>query len=267
MQKRVKNIFLLGLIVCVALYCSGCATYMKHPDFDKRHKNIKTVSVVEPDVEVYNLTFKGERALMTELLEPIASYSKEESEKSFRQKGYILNKLDLSKEALEKEPSLKTELFNIRRLFNQRLDDITKAKQKKFTYSLGADINILSNISDSNVLIFVKVSAVKKSAGEIAKDLTKTLVVAAVTLGSVVVFYSHCWCLIQVAVVDGDTGDILWYNHNTATAQNLDAAREKEMRRAICSLFEPFPQIAKEATAKETPTAPQTEPAYEKSSL
>lgn len=243
----IKKIFLTGLILSFALYCSGCATYRKHPDFDKRHKDIKTVSVVEPDVEVYKLTFKGDREMMMELLEPLVMVSKDEAERIFREKGYTVNKLDLSKEALKKDPELKSILFNVRELFKKRLDDIAKRKSKKFTYSLGADINDLSNISDSDVLIFIKESAVKKGGGEIAKDVTKSIVVAVATLGAFVPFYATCWCTIQVAVVDGYTGDILWYNHNAGTAQGLDAAHTKAIKKAIYGLFKPFPSIAKEA--------------------
>lgn len=235
-----RKIFVWMLIIVFLASTSGCASYMKCPDFKERHQHIQHIAVVAPDIEVYRLTFKGDQEMLYELIPLVRQYSQDEFEITLKKKGYDVEKLDLSKEALEKDPELKSALFNIRQAYNKKLQDIQRRKKRQFTYSLGSDVNLFADLGSADTLLFVKGTGYKKSGGEIAKDIVKSVLLSAVSLGNVMMLPSFNVAIFKVAFVDGDTGEILWFNHNTNNA-NINVEKEKRVRSAMRSLLKPFP--------------------------
>jgi hypothetical protein len=231
------------LIVVFIISSSGCASYRVHPEFKERHKNIRSVAVMPPDIEVYKLTFKGDKEPMYEVIAVATKQSKDEIEKIFNDKGYQVQELNLSEEKLKDEPDLRSALFNIRELYKKTLGDIAKRKQKKFTYSLGSDINQFADLANSDILVMMKAEGFKKTGGEIAKDIIKSTLIFAATLGSVFVHYTPSAAVIYLAVIDGNTGDILWFNNNQANP-NIDMAKEKHIRVTLKRLLKAFPDSA-----------------------
>lgn len=235
MLRLIKVTVFLGTVV---IFLPGCATYRTHPTFKERQREIQTVAVLPPEVEVVKITFKGDQELMYDLIGLVAKQSKEEIENVFREKGYDVHSLELSEEELNSTPDLKTDLFNLREIYVKTLEDISKRRQKKFTYSVGSDVNRFADLSQSEVLVLTKVDAFKKTKGEIAKDLAKSILIAVVT--GIQVHSLHDAVSIRLAVVDGNTGDILWLN--AMPGGGVDAAKEKELRKAVRSLLQPFPK-------------------------
>lgn len=236
----------LALAVCVmfALNISGCATYQVHPEFKERHKTIKSVSIMPPKVEAYILNFQGDKKMLSELVPVMEKTTIEKLEKVFSDKGYQVNKLDLSEENLSKNPNLRTSLFHINELFEKQLQNIQKRKKSKFTYSVEAEANIFANLSSSDVLIFVKEDGIKKSAGEIAKDVAKGLMISAacILVGAIYIpIPQTAATVVHVAIVDGNDGAILWYNNNITTP-NYDPENQKQLGVLIGSLVNPFPE-------------------------
>jgi hypothetical protein len=240
-RKSANRIFSLSLGVIFLLYSCGCATYLVHPDFKERQKSIHSFAVMPPEVSVYKLTFKGDRLTMYDLIPVVERYTIEEIKKIFIEKNYEFRELNLSKDVLAKNLKLKTALFNVNKLFNKALNDIQKRKKKEFTYTLGWEVNRFADISNSDILIFVKVEGFKKTGGEIAKDFLKSILIGVATLGSAFVIYYPSVTLVRVAVVDSNNGNILWYNHNIGY-HNVDCVNEKAFRRVIRFILRPFPK-------------------------
>lgn len=246
---RKTFIYVISLIFTV----SGCASYQKHPTFIEKHKKIYTASVMPPDVEIYKLNFKGDKDPMYDLMAKATDFSKDEIEKIFSKKNYDVQKLDLGDDVLAENPELKTALFNVKSLFNQKLGEINKRKQKQFTYSLGSDVNQFADIANADVLVFIKETGYKKTGGEIAKDVAKSVLISAafaVFGGIAYVPISPSVATIQIAVVDSNTGDILWYNYNRDNP-GIDLGNEKSARGILQTLFNSFPKrIAEEKQIK-----------------
>lgn len=240
-MKRSYFIVTAGLFL--GFGASGCATYQVHPDFKERQKSIKTLACLPPDVAVYKLGFTGGKEPMYDLYPAVKTQTVEELQRVFEEKGYEIRPLDLSESALNQEPELRTTLHTVQEVYQKTLGDIAKRRQKKFTYSIGSEINSLADWAQADVLLMVKWEAYKKTGGEIAKDMAKTILIAAATFGSVVPIFPTSQGLMQVAVVDGNTGDILWYHNNLATTA-VDVEQEEQLKRAVAQAVKPFPLSA-----------------------
>ena len=80
-MNRIKRTVAIILITSFMISVSGCATYMRHPDFKERHKDIRYVSIMPPKIDIYKLTFKGDKEMMFDLLDPTAKISIDEIKK------------------------------------------------------------------------------------------------------------------------------------------------------------------------------------------
>lgn len=243
MKFILKRFLAITVIISFALNLSGCATYQIHPEFKERHKNIKSASVMKPQVEAYILTFQGDKKMLDELMPVMEKTTLEQLEKTLSDKGYIVKKLDLNEEALNNNPDLRTTLFHVNEVFKKQLEDIAKRKKKQFTYTLGAEVNTFANLADCDILIFAKEDGIKKSAGEIAKDVAKGLVfsAAALLVGVIAIpIPKTAITVIHIAVIDGNDGAILWYNNN-ALNPDCNPENQKQLAKVIGSLIKPFP--------------------------
>ena len=103
-------------------------------------------------------------------------------------------------------------------------------------------------------MIFVRCFGYKKTGGEIAKDWAQSLLIGAVTLGNVMVIPYPSATVVQLGVIDGNTGDILWYADNSHTDQvAFDIAREKKLRKVIKQFASNFPKAASMKKTKRPP--------------
>lgn len=248
MRHSPNKLFTAALTIIFALSATGCATYKAHPDFKERHKNIKSASLMPPEVDAYVLTFKGEQKRLHDLIPIMEKTTIEELEKTLAEKGYEVKKLDLSEAVLQQNPDLRTSLFHVNEAFKKQLIDISKCRQKKFTYSLGSEVNVFAELADDcDILVFVKEEGIKKSAGEVAKDMTKALVLTAAfaLIGGIYVpipqFYAT---IVNIAIVDSNDGAILWYNASNPNNSSVDPENQKYLGKLVKSLLNKFPDSA-----------------------
>lgn len=255
---RVLTTMAMGLVVC-----SGCATagvVATHPDFKTRRAHIHTMAVLPSKVEVYKLTFKGDREMMYDLLPPIAQWANQEIQTTFITRGYEMRSLRLTDEAFANHPELKQSLSTIQDIFNKRLEEYHHRwfpAFRAFTYSIGSEVNVFADHTDSDALVLMQCTGIKKTGGEITKDLAQSLLIAAATLGSVLVIQYPSITVIQMAVVDGNTGDILWYADNTQDAA-FDIANETHFRKTLRHMVSQFPKAI--LPSLKAGTLPSTQP-------
>ncbi|PIQ84202.1 MAG: hypothetical protein COV75_03435, partial [Candidatus Omnitrophica bacterium CG11_big_fil_rev_8_21_14_0_20_63_9] len=208
-----------GWLIGLALVsCSGCATVgvvSKHPDLPQRRAHLRTIAILPPKVEAYQLTFKGDRQLLDDLTYPIAQSSMEELHATLAAQGYATKMFTFSDEhSREEQAELKRQLSTLHTLLNSRLEE--RAKRwfpgfHPFTYSLGSDVNLLADRTQSDAVVLLQCLGMKKSRGEFTKDLAQSMLISLATLGGVVIVPYGSVTAVQLAVVDGNTGDILWH--------------------------------------------------------
>lgn len=231
---------------CVILaLASGCSTHQVHPGFKARQSQLRVMTCVPPHVEVYKMGF-AKNEPMHDLHPPLIKHTVDKLQDVMEEKGYEWHTLNVPQSSAGQPADLQTAVYAADKIFNKLLEDIAKRRQKTFTYTLGADINPVSDPAGADAVLMVRWEAYKKTGGEIAKDLTKSLLIAAATLGTVIMVAPTSVGVVSIAVVDGSTGDILWYNTNQQDTW-VDVAKEDDVRRAIDRTLKPFP-LSKELT-------------------
>lgn len=240
-RSWVTTVMSLLLLVTVA----GCSTIKKHPDFMERHERIKTVSLMPPDVEVYKIVFKGDDEIMHDLIPVTKGYAVDAIQNIFAEKGYDVQEVSFSDEFLMANPDIQQSWAMAQDAFRKFLDEIgnKKKRKKEFKYNFGAgDINQLSGYLNSDVLIFVKNSAYKKSAGERVKDFAKSVLIGVALLGAATVRYPGNAATYYIAIVEGETGDVLWYNYNPQ-GRDINVEKESNVKRILKRILGKFPKV------------------------
>jgi len=225
-----------------------------------RHPKITRLATLPPKVEMYKITFRGDQELMHDLLPATEQQVADEVQATLAKRGYAVRPLD--QQTLAGNPDLKKNFYTVQELFEKEIARYNKRMFRtfrKFEYSIGAEVNPLADATESNALTIVRCQAFKKTGGEIAKDLAKSALIFAATLGGAVVYSYPSVTYIQVAVLDGDTGDLLWYVDNAGEIQGepFDIAQEKRLRKSIRALISKFPKAAK---TNSTLARPEQEP-------
>lgn len=255
MKHYIRKICVIILVVSFSFNASGCfKPFLVHPEFKERHKQIFSAAIMAPEVDAYMLMFNGDKKRMPELIPGMERSIFINIEKTLREKGYEIKNLNLSEKVLEHDPELRTTLFSVRKAFGKALDDIAKRRKKKFVYSIGSEVNIFADKANCDVLVFVKELGIKKSAGEVAKEVTKEILIttACALIGVIrVPIPKICATMLTIAIVDSNDGAILWYidnKHNTG----FDPRNKEHLFMLAKSLIKHFPEAANKGKEKET---------------
>lgn len=115
---------------------------------------------------------------------------------------------------------------------DQALDEMFRTIQMKksdalsYRRSLGPEVNQFAERVDAQALLFVRYRYATKSGGEIAKDVAFSILLGAATLGNAVVIQHATAARLDVCLVDGATGDVLYANSATLAQVWGDPATE-----------------------------------------
>ncbi len=206
-----KFIIFLFFILTV----SGCATYVKKsPAFDTAIKEIKTIAVMPPDIEVYQLSAGGVRELMDEWSDTAQALFRKSLEKNLADRfGYKVKFID--KEWLKANYK---ELWNENKALYQAvaISALMHAypgelsfpdKTKSFDYTLGQELSQLAKVCQADALLFVQGVDHEATAGRTAL-LVWNLVMAGFTGVSIIpVTPSN----MNMGLADAKTGALAWF--------------------------------------------------------
>lgn len=249
MMHRPRSL-IYATIAALLSSTTGCATVRLHPAFQERQTAIRTIAALPPEVAIYRLTFKGDQELMPELI-PVASDTIiHAAETTLRRKGYTVPHLNPNDPELTAD--VRAAMFDVQQIFTKRVEEMAKRGfPKRGAYSVGPEVNRFADMSRSDALLFAQCEGIKKSGGEITKDIAKTLLIGIATLGSLVMVYPTSATVLQLAVVDGNTGDILWYHSTLLSGKaEFDVANQRELAAKVQGLLKPFPRAAGATTAR-----------------
>jgi len=226
------------LILFASLLISGCASYRIHPEFKERHPKILSMAVLPADFEVYRLSFKGDKDPMHDVTARANGVMADELSREIEKKGYKLQPMDFSEQALSQRPEVRSAWHTVKELHAKALSDFLKGRQKKFTYTLGPDVNRLADHAQCDALVLVKGEGVKKTGGEIAREVFFHILFGTGVMPS----DTTLW----VSFIDGSTGDLLWLNTNVSNRimRDTDPDDSIKIRQLIQQLIRPFPKSA-----------------------
>lgn len=258
MSRRRWSLVVLG---CLEVIAAGCATArpIHHPNFAARQAHFHALALLPPAVDVYKQSFAAGQELMPELLPVTRQRTLTALRAALIHRGYHVTVAETAQALQTGSSEAKNSLYMVQELLAQRMQDYQAHgwwRPRAFNYSVGPAANVLADATQSDALLLASCYGIKKSGGEIAKDWMQTLLIGAATLGTLTVVYYPSVTLLQLALVDGDTGDILWYVDN-GFDMRFDVANEKRLSVALQRMVAKFPAASAAPPRPHQPSAPQ----------
>ena len=233
------------IIFLAVWFLGGCASSIRMcPDYPQRKDQIKTIAIMPPEVEAIKITASGDNQMLFDLIPKLQYMITDQARLHLEKKDLSIKVLDISKDALKEDAELRTDLGSVQETFARgNAESIKKAYKKggdkNFNYSMDAEVNPFADRTDADALIFVRGTAAKKTKGAITKDYLKTFAIGMATAGQSVVLFPKSFIAFQIAVVDGNTGDVLWYN--LGGIQDCSPDNYRCIKRIVERLLKKFP--------------------------
>lgn len=233
-------------VVFAGLLISACATapnYRSHPQLNTKIEKVKTITVVPLKVEVYQVSAGGVKEKMDEwcLQAKRNLLSAVEDELTLRP---LLNVKSFSETIMSDDQ--KSNLEQTRALFDAVNSSIIyhtygppeqrfQEKITNFDYSLGPDVRELSGQTDALLLV--------RGVDNISTAGRKALQVGSVLLGALVgvqVTPNLGITVVSLALVDANTGDMLWYNFHGSGGDH-DLRNPIDAKIMVMDILKDFP--------------------------
>lgn len=216
-MKLFRHSFVVGfaLVVVVSLL-SGCAVtpIRQHPDFASAARKVQSIAVLPPDVEHVRIVFNGDNERLTEKELTVATELTQGLETSLKNKHYMVQPwLDAKQQ--EQHPNLNFDLQQVRTAYNEAAKQLfdksaNEEESKKYRVTLGPVVNPIATVTNAEALLYARFYGFEKSGGQQTKDILAGALLGVLT-GVISVPHAEGAAL-EVALIDGVTGDVLWAN-------------------------------------------------------
>jgi hypothetical protein len=243
-KMKVNKRVLVFLFACLIL--SACATvpnYRSNPQLNEKIENTKIIMVIPLKTDVYQITAGGVQEKMDEWSSQARNNVMTAIQAELGKKTMIFVKS--FEETLLSEDQ-KSNLEETKALFDAVNDSIIvhtygppeqrfQDKIRNFNYSMGREVQELAR--DTDALLFVNCS------DQIATTGRKALQAGSVILGALVGVYitpQYGVTTVNIALVDSDTGSILWYNYHGSPGDH-DLRNPIDTTTLVKQLFKDFP--------------------------
>ena len=220
-----KNILLL-LLVILTTACS-VTTSRQHPDLDNALTKVETVAILPPRVEVHFVTLTGENERMTEKEAVIREEIISKAQAALDSRGFEVVEYDFDTH-IQSDPDFAYSVTQVRSEFDrlkaelQHGRGLSPEEANQFKVSIGEMVNEVSAISGADAILIVSHEGWEKSGGQISKDIGKSLMIGVLTLGAVVPVYATSSSVLEAALIDGVTGDVLWTDVKIQPESQMD---------------------------------------------
>lgn len=211
-------------LIILFLFCSGCAAHNLRvsPSFSQASIRIKTVAVLPPDIKVYRLTAGGVSELMDEWNETSRSLVWRSLQKYLGQRyGYNIKFIDEKllndncKDAWESTKPLYNAVASSALMHAYPGPYVFSSKVENFDYTLGPRIGEIAKACQADALFFVSGYDHEATGGRVA--LSYWNYIAGAITGVTTVLFNPSF--MSVALVDGQTGQLLCFNASPPSAE------------------------------------------------
>ena len=211
-----KKIILVCGVLFTLVLSSGCTVtnVREHPALEEQLLDVDSVLVVTPAVSIEQINFASENERLIEMENLIQQELIIFAESELKERGYDVVEFDLEKAIAEDE--------QLAYAVNQAIEGFDEAKKtlyekalteedkRKFKVSVGTAVNIVSEKSGADAVLLMHYIGQRKSEGSVAKDIAVGVLVGLLT-GSVPVAPTEA-SYVEIAFIDGVTGEVLWSN-------------------------------------------------------
>lgn len=214
-MKRIGRGVIVALVLLATL--SGCAmtSVRQHPDFASGKRKINVVAILPTEVEYRHLVFTGENERDAEREKSIASEIESSLGTVLQNHGYTA-KSDVLDKARSGDKEFNFQLEQLKGAYVQIAKElyaqpmVQEEESVKFKVGVGPLANPFAAISGADALMLVRYQGFDKSGGLMAKEITASIMLAAL-IGSYYV-PAKSGGQIELSLIDGVSGDILWSN-------------------------------------------------------
>lgn len=209
--------FRIAAVLGFMLVVGGCATTTTrtHPTLDEQLEHVNSVVIAPPRVEIEYVTLTGENERLTEQEEVIRQQLISIARNALVMHGYEVVEFDFEG-AMENDEEFAYTVTQIREGFDKAKEDLQLGKQvseeeaRKLQVCLGEAANVVAAESGADAILLVRYAGFDKSDGYVAKDVGTSVLVAVLSMGSVLMTSPASGAITEVALIDGITGDLLW---------------------------------------------------------
>lgn len=208
-----------GVVVALGLAAilSGCAmtSVREHPDFASGKRKIQVVAILPAEVEYRHLVFTGENERDPEREKSIASDIESGMVAALKSRGYTA-KLDVVDKARSGDKEFSFQLEQFRSAYVQAAKElyaramVPESESTRFKVGVGPLANALAGTAGADALIIANYQGFDKSSGLMAKEITSSVLLGALTG----VYYAPAKSggRVELSLIDGVSGDVLWSN-------------------------------------------------------
>lgn len=204
-------------IIMIFAFVSGCATtsVRQHPDFVNASRAVKTIAVLPPDVEFVRITFNGDNERDSKAEAEIKDRLSSDLKTLLEQRGYTAN-TSLTERLNGTDKQLGFEYENLKMAYAQASKELYEKNKvpvnesTNFNVSVGPVANTFSAAGSADALVYVRYRGFDKSGGQMAKEIVGAALLAVLT--GVAPISSATGGRIELAVIDGTSGQVLWTN-------------------------------------------------------
>lgn len=229
------------LVVILILLNSSCAkltTTREHPVLEEQLLKIDKVLVIPPSVAIQKINFASDNERQIDAEASIKQGLINVAKTELASKGYELLEFDLDNIVMEDE-DLAYALNQVKEGFEQAKTTLygkalNEEEKRTVKASVGTAINTLVEKTGAESFLIFNYRGFEKSGGSVAKDVAVSVLLAA--LGSVAV-QSTEGSYVEVALIDGVTGDVLWCD--VGRTNNLDTSAAEELLKKMPSDIDP----------------------------
>ena len=231
----------LALVAGVVLItCTGCQTYT-HPKFRERSAHLTTVAFLPPQIRTGMASASPQPMQFGDRLSLLAAEfgTPLPEEAKFRADLPDLIAAEFQKRGLTvKVSTLESRLpDSTDQIWNPRMRGILNAAYETMHLkAVRPEAKVLADHIEADGLVFVNVLAYKSTAGRTTGVVFNNIAMF-VPYGGGVIWAHSREAIVQIALVDGETGDVLWRTKHDFT--DLEKTGPSQV---IAELFKYYPQ-------------------------
>ena len=211
------RILLLSSMIVLLSACASMktTTVRENPDFASAKRSVRTVALLRPEVEVTRIAFTGENDHDTSAEEDIRGKMCTTLQGALEQHGYQV-KIQLIDQLNGDNKQLNFDFEQFKTAYTQASKElyakrnVSEQESANFRVGVGPVANTFAVASGADALLYIHYVGFTKTGGQIAKDIFAAALIGVLT-GSAPVPAAQGGS-VEVALIDGVSGDILWTN-------------------------------------------------------
>ena len=246
-------------LAAITLFVSACATkpppLPPHPEVVNAIRKVQTVVILAPQVQYTRIVFTGENERLPVMEKEISTTLLSEFEHTIG--GQYTVRKPPEDQPEERKREIEFEVQQLHAAFASRVKMSTVEEEEKATtrprVTVGAAATAVATRFDADAILLSRYAGFQKSGGQKTKDI-----MTGAMLG---VVHASEGGVVELALIDGTTGELLWMGRGTHARFPAGArsARPTTARGAANMALARFPaKEAPAATANAAATVPES---------